>query len=246
MIDRVPGWTPHVERSLKEVLYRFLEEIHCTKAALYLRTSPSSLQLAVRYGFGRGYAPPTSLDREDPLVVAAGGIELPLLVNSLEEVPQLAERLRSAGVHRMVLAPLVEGGRLIGLVDGRQKGGQRPFDESDRQRAAAIAGALVALVGELGLARSFDGPPVAVDEPEELAAPPPAAPSRSMAELLDEPALVELVEAAADAVIRDNPGRDLIERRRGPRDDRRDRRDNRRLRGRNCRFDLRLIRRVAR
>jgi hypothetical protein len=58
----------------------------------------------------------------------------------------------------MVLAALVDGGRLIGLVDGREKGGQLPFGESDRQRAAAIAEVLTALVRELGLARSLEAP----------------------------------------------------------------------------------------
>jgi putative nucleotidyltransferase with HDIG domain len=103
----------------------------------------------------------------------------------------------------MVLAALRDGGRLIGLVDGREKGGQRPFDESDRERAEAIAGALAALVGELGLARSLEGPPAVVREADH---PPPAAPAGppcTASELLDEPAVAELVEAASDAVLRD-------------------------------------------
>ena len=32
----VPGWSPELERSFKEVLYRFLEEVQSTKAAFYL------------------------------------------------------------------------------------------------------------------------------------------------------------------------------------------------------------------
>jgi len=203
MIEPVPGWTPHCERMLKEVLYRFLEEVHCTKAALYLRTQGGSFQLAVRYGFGRGDAPPARLEPDDPLVAGAAGLtDLPLLVNRVEEVPALEERLRSSGVHRMVLAPLVEEGRLIGLVDGREKGGQRPFEEPDRQRAAVISAALLDLVRELGLSRSLDDGPVAGGEPGDAASP-GAASSRTTAELLDEPALAELVDAAAAAVVRD-------------------------------------------
>jgi hypothetical protein len=157
MIDRVPGWTPHVERSLKEVLYRFLEEVRCTKAALYLRIPAGSFELAVRYGFGRGDAPPPKLDPDDPLVVAAGGAEPPLIVNRPEEVPPLAARLRAAGVHRMVLASLVDGGRLIGLVEGRER---RPAARSARPIASTPrpSRALLALVGELGLARSSSAP----------------------------------------------------------------------------------------
>ena len=200
MIDRMPGWTPHVERSLKEVLYRFLEEVHCTRAALYLRAPSDSFQLAVRYGFGRGDAPPARRELEDPLVVVAAGAERPVIVNHPDETPALAAWLRAAGVQRLVLAPLVAGGRLIGLVEGREKGGQQPFDSADAQRAAAIADVLLALVGELGLIRSLEHPPEVAAEPEEEA---PPAVARAAAELLDEPALAELVEAAADAVLRD-------------------------------------------
>ncbi|PWB77470.1 MAG: hypothetical protein C3F15_03105 [Holophagae bacterium] len=201
MIDRVPGWAPHVERPLKEVLYRFLEEVHCTKAALYLRTPADSFQVAVRYGFGRRDAPASRLDPDDPLVAAARSAELPLIVNRAEEQPLLTARLRAAGVERLVLAPLVDGGRLIGLVEGREKGGQQPFDESDRQHAATIAGVLLTVLGELGLVRSLDSAAVAAGEPEE--ATPPATVTRAAADLLDEPAMAELVEAAAGAVIRD-------------------------------------------
>lgn len=204
MIERVPGWTPHCERSLKEVLYRFLEELHCTKAACYLRTPAGGFLLAVRYGFGRGDAPPPALAPDDPLVVAAGDLTgTALVVNRVDELPRLEQRLRAAGVQRMVLAALVDGGRLIGLVDGREKGGQRPFDESDRQRAAAIAEALTALVRELGLARSLESPPGAAGEGDDPPAPVPVEPQRLAPELLDEPAMAELVEAAADAVVHD-------------------------------------------
>ncbi|HQP44235.1 MAG TPA: GAF domain-containing protein, partial [Thermoanaerobaculales bacterium] len=136
MIEPLPGWTPHCERMLKEVLYRFLEEVHCTRAGLYLRTQGGDLQLAVRYGFGRAEVPPARLAAADPLAVAAAGLTgLPLVVNRVEEVPALEERLRSSGIQRMMLVPLVERGWLVGLVDAREKGGQRPFDEPDRQRA---------------------------------------------------------------------------------------------------------------
>ena len=204
MIERVPGWTPHCERSLKEVLYRFLEELHCTKAALYLRTPANGFQLAVRYGFGRGDAPPPALEADDPLVVAAGDLAgAALIINRVDELPRLEQRLRAAGVQRMVLAALVDGGRLIGLVDGREKGGQLSFDESDRRRAAAIAEVLTALVRELGLARSLDDAPGVAGEGDDPPAPASAEPQRVATELLDELAVAELVEAAADVVMRD-------------------------------------------
>ena len=203
MVERVPGWTPHVERSLKEVLYRFLEEVHCTKAALYLRAPSNGLLLTVRYGFGRSDAPAARLESDSPLVVAASDLgELPLAVNRLEDVPLLGDHLRSVGVARMLLAPLLDDGRLIGLVDARDKGGQQLFEDGDCEQAARIAAAISELVRELGLVRSMASAAVA-HVPEEPTMPQPAEPVRAATELLDERALADLVAAAADAVVRD-------------------------------------------
>lgn len=203
MVKRLPGWTPHVERLLKEVLYRFLEEVHCTKAALYLRTPSPGFELAVRYGFGRGDAPPATLEPDAPLAVAAGDpAEQPLAVNRIEEAPPLADLFRSAGIHRLLLVPLRAGGRLIGLVDAREKGGQQPFTDGDRAIAAEIADALAALVTEIGLVRAVEPDLVAADGDWEM--PVASGDRRQQAPLLlDEPGLAGVVSAAADAVVGD-------------------------------------------
>jgi hypothetical protein len=36
MDAHIPGWTPEIELGFKEILFRFLEEVQCTRAALYL------------------------------------------------------------------------------------------------------------------------------------------------------------------------------------------------------------------
>ena len=38
MTAQYSSWTPETERSFKEVLYRFMGEVHATKAALYLKS----------------------------------------------------------------------------------------------------------------------------------------------------------------------------------------------------------------
>ena len=53
MDEHIPGWTPEIERGFKEVLFRFLEEIQSTKAALYLVGPGERFLLATQYGFGR-------------------------------------------------------------------------------------------------------------------------------------------------------------------------------------------------
>lgn len=70
----IPGWTPEIERSFKEILFRFLEEIQCTKAAVYLLGPNGSYLLATQYGFGRRDLISTEHRPHDPLVAQLEGL----------------------------------------------------------------------------------------------------------------------------------------------------------------------------
>ncbi len=192
-----------MERSFKEVLYRFLEEVHCTKAALYLENPTGDFLLAARYGFGRGDAPPEFLSPEDPLVAAASQLEgTPLVVNSTEEAPFLEQRMLAAGAHRMLLIPLLEGHRMIGLVDARDKGGQQPFSDGDARSAEAIGHRLVEIARGLGLMVEPTAKPQA-EGPEELVEALETPPHRQDPPQLDLPAMAVLADAAGRTVLHD-------------------------------------------
>jgi hypothetical protein len=189
-----------VERTFKEVLYRFLEEVHCTKAALYLAVPERGFALAARYGFGRGDAPPERLPPDEGLVVAAAGRDgAPLVVNSVRDAPALERRLLAAGARRLLLIPLMDDTRMIGLVDARDKGGQQAFTQADARTAAAIGARLVDVARGL---RLVPAPPTVdgADEVEELVESLPPAPTTQVPPLLDLPAVTDLTEAAARAV----------------------------------------------
>ncbi len=195
-------WAPEAERSFKEVLYRFLEEVHCTKAALYLDNASGALTLAARYGFGRGDLPPEFLAMEDPLVVAAaklGGV--PLVVNSAVEAPFFEDRLIAAGTHRMLLTPLLQGDRMIGLVDARDKGGQQPFSDADARSAAAIGERLSRVARGFGLI--VEKEPIAAVDPEELVDQLPQLAKPRHPPLLDLVSMVGLADAATRTLVRD-------------------------------------------
>ena len=68
------AWTPETERSFKEVLYRFMGEVHATKAALYLKSPGDDWSLATQYGFGRRDRLSDSLADDHPLVRMVRGI----------------------------------------------------------------------------------------------------------------------------------------------------------------------------
>ena len=61
----IPGWSPEIERGFKEILFRFLEEIQCTRAALYLYGPGDFFLLATQYGFGR--RDPLAIEHRDQI-----------------------------------------------------------------------------------------------------------------------------------------------------------------------------------
>lgn len=152
MALQLPGWSGEIERSFKEILFRFLEEVHCTKAALYLLSPDGEYLLATQYGFGRKdlltaqYPPSTEL----PLRASKLG-NRPEAINHPEEAPEIYEILQGAGSHKMLLVPLSSGVRLLGFVDARDKGRKMPFDSADEKAAVRIASEILQLIQITGL-----------------------------------------------------------------------------------------------
>jgi putative nucleotidyltransferase with HDIG domain len=152
MTSAYPEWDAQVERSFKEVLFRFLEEVHCTKAALYLVTPSREFQLVAQYGFGRRERLERLLRSDDPVARKAFQARTrPVVLGDGETPPEVADYLRAAETTRMLLVPLYGGSRVIGLVDARDKGGQQPFVEEDLRQAAVIGAAIVRLALQHGL-----------------------------------------------------------------------------------------------
>lgn len=149
---QLPGWSPDIERSFKEILFRFLEEVHCTKAALYLLSPDGEYLLATQYGFGRRdlvnvqYPPSTALPVR--ALKLAGRVEA---MNQPENNPEIYEILKGAGSRRMLLVPLPDGDRLLGFVDARDKGRKQAFDQTDEESATRIAQDLLQLIQMTGI-----------------------------------------------------------------------------------------------
>jgi len=203
MAADVAGWTPEVERSFKEVLFRFLEEVHCTKAALYLLAPDDSFLLAAQYGFGRRDELAGSHSSGDPLVEKVRELRgNPFAANDAGDLPRINAYLKGAGTSRMLLVPLYGASRMLGFVDARDKGGKRPFEPPDLRQASLIGGALIGLAERHGLYPDLDAG--AQSEPDE----PLDRPSFGIRGLsgdarLDATGLRELNGAAVDAVVKE-------------------------------------------
>jgi putative nucleotidyltransferase with HDIG domain len=203
MASGIPGWSPDLERVLKEGLFRFLEEVHATKAALYLMAADGSYLLATQYGFGRRDAILAEIEPSHPIALRARELHgRPGIHNGPDELPEVAEYLEGAGTARMLLVPVYGASRLVGIIDVRDKGRKKPFETEDSRTASEIANAIL---GELGRARLY--PELEIEEPtpatERAPAPQPVADPTHRSETAIEPdGLLELCEAARELMAR--------------------------------------------
>jgi putative nucleotidyltransferase with HDIG domain len=202
MTAQHPSWTPDIERTFKEVLYRFMGDVHATKAALYLKSTNGTWSLATQYGFGRRDRLSESFADDHPLVrmVRAFGKE-PRFYNDPSEVGELASYLADAGTTRLMLVPVIGGTDQIGFVDVRDKGGQRPFDAGDLELSCTIAAGLTRLVTDAEPNENNGRPRIedpVVTSPKAVEF--PADPDGEPHALLDESGFDEINTAAVDGL----------------------------------------------
>jgi hypothetical protein len=174
---------PDVEElkpKLKEVLYDCAVTIRATKAALYVFDGTSKFELATEYGFRGGVR--QVADFNDPIVDRCGRGRTPFYVNGLAAEPRFSELLYEASTDRLLAAPLYSRGKLVGLIDMRDKAAKAPFDNEDIAKAQSIAERLVDVFGERNLfghrfiALSAD-PERPAARPAEVVEPPQARPA---------------------------------------------------------------------
>jgi len=148
----LPPLSPEAELRLKQLLYRCMEELEATKAALYLAGSEGNFELAISYGFGRRDTLATEISASHPLWAwVRRHRTTPAFVNSSVEVPELQQTLEGAGTSRLLTIPLAVGDRLTGLVDARDKARRQPYSSADVPAARQIATAIEVAIKELGL-----------------------------------------------------------------------------------------------
>jgi hypothetical protein len=203
MAAQLKEWTPETERAFKEVLYRFMGEIHSTKAALYLKTPDNTWALATQYGFGRRDSLSETLADDHVLVrMVRAFADDPRAYNEPAELGAIASYLAGAGTSKLMLVPLASADELLGFVDVRDKGRQQPFNSIDLDLARAIATALTRLTESTDLFGVAEA--VVEAEPEAVkvaTADRPVDSEGEPAALLDDWGLDEICAAASDALV---------------------------------------------
>jgi hypothetical protein len=131
---------------LKEVLYDCAVEIRATKAALYLFDGTSRFELVTQFGFRNGVR--DAADFNDPLIDRCGRGRNAFFVNGVAAEPRFSELMFEAGTDRLLAAPLYARGKLIGIIDMRDKAGKLPFESADIPKAQHIADRMVELLAD--------------------------------------------------------------------------------------------------
>lgn len=153
-------WPEQRERHVKKVLYRFMGELHATKAALYVEREDARWSLVSQYGFSRAEPVARELASDHPMVRMVRAFDrAPRYYNGPADLGELTGYLSSAGSRRLLLVPLVDASGLVGFVDVRDKGGQRPFTDVDVELAGAIGRDVVDIVAADRGEAPDDSPP---------------------------------------------------------------------------------------
>jgi hypothetical protein len=163
---------PEKENRYREPLYALLEQNRTTRAALYLMEPTGEFRLAAEYGFSPRDQPPAQFGKDHPLVERVQHHRRPFYINSPREDESLGPFMENSRTVKILVVPLYEGGRLVGILEGRDKAGGELFYQEDLKRAAAVGANL------LKVRRAIHGlpdPPVPAADPIERPAPPPPA-----------------------------------------------------------------------
>ena len=143
--------TSDEERPFKETLYLLMEKVRATKAAFYLLEPNGSFALAASYGFGRTDRFATVIHRSDPMAQVVNESRGPRYANDFKSAGPLASVTDAASSTRILTAPLYLDGRMVGILDVRDKAGREPFLPADIERVNDVIGQLA--VNAAGLAQ---------------------------------------------------------------------------------------------
>lgn len=134
-----------LEPKLKEILYKFMEDVRSTKAALYLLDENESYELVTNYGFRSAES---RYDVSSVIVDRLVTKRAPFSVNGLTADPRFSELLYKSDTTRLLIAPIYARGKLVGFIDQRDKARQANYDQADLDNSQKIVDEFVEVFTE--------------------------------------------------------------------------------------------------
>ncbi len=130
---------PEEEKFYQDFLSVIAQKWRPAKAAFYtLDPGGAVFRLKAQFGFTRGDRMNERLGRNEPLVNQIYEHREPTFINNVNQAGKLADYMIQATTTRMLTAPLYLDGRIMGLVDVRDKAGRLPFTHDDALEIADL------------------------------------------------------------------------------------------------------------
>ncbi len=130
---------PEEEKYYQDFLSVVAQKWRPTKAAFYtLDPGGAVFRLKAQFGFTRGDRLAERLGRNDPLVNQIYEHREPTFINNVNSAGRLADAMIQSSSTRMLVAPLYLDGRIMGLVDMRDKAGRVAFSHDDATELADL------------------------------------------------------------------------------------------------------------
>ncbi len=123
---------PVEEKYYQDFLAVLNQKWRPSKAAFYtLDPAPAVFHLKAQFGFTRTYRLAERIGRNDTVVNYVYEHREPTFLNNVNAAGRLTDMMVQATSTRMLLAPLYLDGRIMGLVDVREKAGRLAFTQDD-------------------------------------------------------------------------------------------------------------------
>ena len=130
---------PTVEQRYREALFSLLEKSKTTRSALYLMEPTGEFRLVTQYGFSPRDLPVAQFGKDHPLIEWVNRFRKPFYFNSPVEAQSLRREMEASHTARLLAAPLYEDGRLVGIIEGRDKAGGDLYYPEDARAITAVA-----------------------------------------------------------------------------------------------------------
>lgn len=130
---------PEEEKYYQDFLAVVAQKWRPAKAAFYtLDPGGAVFRLKAQFGFTRGDRLADRLGRNEPIVNQIYEHREPTFINNVNQAGRLADAMIQATSTRMLVAPLYLDGRIMGLVDMRDKAGRVAFSHDDALELADL------------------------------------------------------------------------------------------------------------
>jgi hypothetical protein len=136
---------PAQEQRYRDVLFELLGANKVSRCALYMMEPTGEFRLTAHFGFSARDLPPAQFGKEHPIVERVNHYRKPFYFNSSQEAESMRREMDASRTARLLAAPLYEDGRLVGIIEARDKAGGELFHPEDLRAISRVSAEILKL-----------------------------------------------------------------------------------------------------